>query len=111
MDGTRRRLGGVDELDWTVHLCHTMNLLDALPEHEAAAAGDIVLAGQLDWLTVSWSHGLLPAALQFYTVHQDDILRLWRTTSGNWSDIDQRTSGSDAPPVRNRKTVASHTQR
>lgn len=94
-----------------MHLCHTMSLLDALPEHEAAAAGDIVLAGQLDWLTVSWTHGLLPAALQFYTVHQDRKLRLWRTTSGNWSDLDQRTAGADAPPVRDRVKVASLTQR
>ena len=66
-------------------------------------AGDVVLAGQLDWLTVSWTHGLLPAALQFYTVHQDATLRLWRCKTGRWTEAERSPtafSGTAAPPVR-----------
>jgi hypothetical protein len=91
---------------WSVHRLRIVSLLDALPPAEAAVAGDVVFAGQLDWLTVSWTHGLLPAALQFYTVHAGDAtLRLWRCRTGRWSEPEPMGSpngagGPDGPSVR-----------
>ena len=86
-----------------VHVLRHVPLLDALPSDEAQRAGALVLAGQLDWLTVSWTHGLLPAALQFYTVHENGTMRLWRSTTYRWTDMERAA----LPMVRANNGIAA----